>query len=101
MKVTNTDTAALSGAAQATSAASSSSAARAKTAGTQKSSDYTQLSSLSGHLQSLTAEGRQTRVESIEAAVTSGLYKADSNATSGKIIEQSMRSDAAAYSDAR
>jgi anti-sigma28 factor (negative regulator of flagellin synthesis) len=97
MKVTNTDTAALSGAAQAASAAASSAAAaRAKVAATQKSSDYTQRSSLSGHLKSLTADGRQAQVESVGKAVEAGRYKADSNAVSAKMIEESMRSGATA-----
>jgi len=96
MKVTNTDAAALTGTVQSTSAAAGSAAARAKAASAQKSSDYTQLSSLSGHLRGLTAAGRRSQLESLEATVASGRYRADSGAVSGKIIEQSMRSGAAA-----
>jgi anti-sigma28 factor (negative regulator of flagellin synthesis) len=96
MKVTNSDTAALTGAAQAASASASTTAARSRTAVTQKSSDYAQLSDLSGHLRGLTAEGRQSQLESIGATLASGQYKTDSNAISGKIIEQSMSSGAAA-----
>ncbi|MGA3027500.1 MAG: hypothetical protein ABSF98_22295 [Bryobacteraceae bacterium] len=96
MKITNSDAAALTGTAQAASAQASSAAARARTAGAQKSPDYTQLSNLSGHLRGLTAEGRRSQLQSIEATVASGHYKADSSAISGKIIEQSMRSGAVA-----
>ena len=96
MKVTNSDTAALTGAGQATPTTSSSAAARARAAAGQKSSDHIQLSSLSGHLRGVTAEGRRTQLEKIESAVASGHYKPDSVAISGKIIQQSMRSGAAA-----
>ena len=96
MKVTNSDTAALTGAAQAANAAASSAAARARTAAGQKSSDHVQLSNLSGHLRGLTAEGRQAQLEKIESAVASGHYKPDSNAVSAKMIQQSTRSGAAA-----
>jgi anti-sigma28 factor (negative regulator of flagellin synthesis) len=95
MKVTNCDTSALSGAGQATPATGSSAAARAKTAAGQKSSDQVQLSSLSGHLRGITAEGRQTQLAGIEATVASGQYQPDSHAISGMIIEQSMRGAAA------
>jgi anti-sigma28 factor (negative regulator of flagellin synthesis) len=96
MKVTNSDTAALTGAAQAARAAASSAPARARTAVAQKSSDNVQLSNLSGHLRGVTAEGRQTQLESIGATVASGHYKPDSNAISAKIIQHNMRSGAAA-----
>ena len=96
MRVTNTDTAALAGAAQATSAAANSAAARARSASTQKSSDYTQLSSLSTHLKALSAAGRQAQVDNIGAVVAAGRYKTDSNAISAKMITDSMRSGATA-----
>jgi anti-sigma28 factor (negative regulator of flagellin synthesis) len=96
MKITNSDTVALSGAAPAPGAASGSAAARARTAVESRNTDYTQLSSLSAQLRGQTTEGTQARVESIGATVASGQYKTDSNAISGRIIEQSMRSSRAA-----
>ena len=62
----------------------------------QNSSDHVQLSSLSGHLKGLTAEGRRTHLDSLEATVASGQYQADSSAISAKMIEHSMRSSAPA-----
>jgi anti-sigma28 factor (negative regulator of flagellin synthesis) len=98
MKVTNSDTSALTGAAQAqqTSAGSAASRSRADAAGS--SSDRVQLSSLSGHLRALSAnsEARAQHLGSIETAVGSGNYRPDSSAVSGKIIEQSMRGESAA-----
>ena len=96
MKVTNPDTVALTGAAQAASAAASSATARARTAVAQKSADNVQLSNLRAHLRAQTAEGRQGQLEKIESAVASGHYKPNAVATSAKIIEHSMRSSAAA-----
>jgi len=96
MKVTNTDTAALSGASQSIQTTAGSATARNKAAASQKSSDYAQLSSLSGHLKSLTAEGRHAHVESVGAIVASGQYRPDSSAISARIIQQSMSNRAAA-----
>jgi anti-sigma28 factor (negative regulator of flagellin synthesis) len=95
MKITSSDTEALSGAAPASSAASGSGTARARTAAESRNADYAQLSSLSAQLRGQTTEGTQARVESIEATVASGRYKTDANAISGQIIEQSMRSSSA------
>jgi hypothetical protein len=96
MKVTSSDAAALTGTAQAASIVANSATARARTAGAQKSSDNVQLSNLSGHLRALTAEGRQAHLDGLEAIVASGQYKPDSSAISAQIIQQSMRSGAAA-----
>jgi flagellar biosynthesis anti-sigma factor FlgM len=95
MKITSSDTEALSGAAPASRAASGSATARARAAAESRNADYTQLSSLSAQLRGQTTVGTQARVESIEAAVASGRYQPDSNAISGQIIEQSMRSSSA------
>ena len=96
MKVTNHDTAALSGASQAAQATGAgSTAARAKTAVGQRGSDYAQLSSLSEHLKSLTAEGRQAHVDGIGSSVAAGHYKPDSGAISDRMIEHSMSNHAA------
>lgn len=96
MKITNSDSAPLSGAVQAASATASSPAARTRTTAANKSADYAQLSSLSAHLRGYATEGTQARVEDIAATVASGRYQTDSNQISGKIIEQSMRSRSAA-----
>ncbi len=96
MKVTNSDTAALTGAAQTTQTTAGSGAARGKTAIGQKSSDYAQLSNLSGHLKAMTAEGRHSHLDGIEATVAAGQYRPDAAAVGAKIIEHSMSSHAAA-----
>jgi anti-sigma28 factor (negative regulator of flagellin synthesis) len=96
MKITNSDTAPLSGAAQAASATAGSPAAPTRTTAANKSADYAQLSGLSANLRSYATEGTQARVEDIAATVASGQYQTDSNQISGKIIEQSMRMSAAA-----
>ena len=97
MKVTNSDTTALTGAAQAhqTSAGSTASRSRAGAAGS--NSDRVQLSRLSGHLRALSAnsEARAHHVSNLEAAVGSGQYRPDSGAVSAKIIEHNMRSGSA------
>ena len=95
MKVTNSDTAALSGAGQTTNTTSTLAAARARASG-QSSSDHVQLSSLSGHLRGRTAEGREAHLDQLDAAVSTGQYKPNSGVISAKIIEHSMRGGVAA-----
>jgi anti-sigma28 factor (negative regulator of flagellin synthesis) len=98
MKVTNSDTTALTGATQAHLTSAGSAASRSRTEAAGSSSDRVQLSSLSGHLRALSAnsEARAQHLQGIETAVGSGHYRPDSSAVSAKIIEQNMRGESAA-----
>jgi len=97
MKVTNSDTTALTGAAQAQQTSAGAATSRSRTDASGSGSDRVQLSSLSSHLRALSAnsEARAQQVNNLEAAVSSGRYRPDSSAVSGKIIEQNMRGQSA------
>ena len=99
MKVTNSDTGALTGAAQPQNTQSGSAASRSRASSSSAaSSDRVQLSSLSSHLRALSAnsEARAQHVNSLESTVAAGRYRPASSAVSGRIIEQSMRGQSAA-----
>jgi len=98
MKVTNSDTTALTGAAQqARQTAANSAASRSRTEAAGSTSDRVQLSRLSAHLRALSAnsEARARHVGNLEAAVGAGHYRVDSTALSGTMIQQSMRGESA------
>jgi len=98
MKVTNSDTNALTGAAHAQHTSAGSAASRSRGDGAHGNSDRVQLSSLSGHLRALSvnSETRGHHVRTIEAAVASGQYRPHSSAVSAKLIEHNMRGESAA-----
>jgi len=97
MKVTNSDTTALTGAAQAHQTSAGSATSRSRTEAAGSSSDRVQLSSLSSHLRALSvnSEARAHHLQSLEAAVGSGHYRPNSSAVSAKMIEHSTRSESA------
>jgi len=97
MKVTNSDTNALTGAAQAHDVQAASTASRSRAAASASGADRVQLSSLSSHLRALSAnsESHAQHVNDLQSAVAAGRYRPDSSAVSGRIVEQSMRGQSA------